>query len=221
MYQNWSDTEKTAHITKTVKNSMDPREWAVFEELRIGGGTKKEDSQRLDLWAINYYPSKGNKTRCVEVKASRSDFFNEIKKPIKRRAGLRLSHEFYFATPPGLVQIEEVPVECGLMEVLEDGTVNVVIKAPVRSIMPPNYNFVSSILRRLDKERLYHFLMELQDDEWQLHSGNLALDLLSEHISMWTHHTAGNKEIPDKIADAFRGFRSALLSEMIKKGLVK
>lgn len=221
MYDNWSDTQKTAFITKTVKDSLDPREWAVFEELRIGGGTRKEDAQRFDLWGVNYFPSKGNKTRCIEVKASRSDFFKEIQKPIKRKAGLRLSHEFYFATPPGLVRVEEVPPECGLLEVLEDGTVNTIIKAPLRSILPPTYSFVSAILRRLDKERLYTFLASLHDDEWQLSSGNLALDLLSEHINLWANHTLGNKEIPDKVAKALRTFRSELLSAMIQKGLVK
>lgn len=32
-------------------------EWAFFDEQRIGTGYMKDSMQRLDAWAIHYYPS--------------------------------------------------------------------------------------------------------------------------------------------------------------------
>jgi hypothetical protein len=54
---------------------------------------------------------------CYEVKTSRADFLCEMKHPLKRRIGLRYSNEFYFVTPSGLLDVSEIPVECGLIEI--------------------------------------------------------------------------------------------------------
>ena len=53
---------------------------------------------------------------CYEVKTSRGDFLSELKRPLKRRIGVRYSNEFYFVTPADLVRIAEIPPECGLIE---------------------------------------------------------------------------------------------------------
>jgi hypothetical protein len=53
---------------------------------------------------------------CYEVKTFRSDFLAELKHPLKRRIGMRYSNEFYFVTPAQLVDIAEIPAECGLVE---------------------------------------------------------------------------------------------------------
>jgi hypothetical protein len=50
------------------------------------------------------------------VKTSRVDFLGELKHPLKRRMGMRYSNEFYFVTPARLVEIAEIPAECGLIE---------------------------------------------------------------------------------------------------------
>jgi hypothetical protein len=53
---------------------------------------------------------------CYEVKTSRADFLSELKRPLKRRIGMRYSNEFYFVIPAALVGIAEIPSECGLVE---------------------------------------------------------------------------------------------------------
>jgi hypothetical protein len=53
---------------------------------------------------------------CYEVKVARADFLSELKQPLKRRMGMRYSNEFYFVTPAGLVDVREIPPECGLVE---------------------------------------------------------------------------------------------------------
>jgi hypothetical protein len=93
-----------------------PAEWLFFRELRAGTGRHNASAQRLDAFALNTLPHLAMKRVCYEVKISRADFRSEIKHPLKRRIGLRYSNEFYFVTPAGLVDHNEVPAECGLVE---------------------------------------------------------------------------------------------------------
>ena len=91
-------------------------EWLFFRELRVGTGRQNSGAQRLDAFALNTYPHTGMKRICYEVKTSRGDFLAELKRPLKRRIGMRYSNEFYFVTPAGLVNTAEIPAECGLVE---------------------------------------------------------------------------------------------------------
>lgn len=179
-----------------------PDKWAGFPELRIGGGYGKDSEQRIDYWAIHYHPSKQNKVVAYEIKASRSDFMHEIKKPKKRRAALRLSNEYYFVCPKDMVKIEEIPVECGLMDVDENGSVRTIIKAPFRNTIPPTFNFMSSFCRRLDKDRysLYNQFLE-EDGKLKLY-GDATLQVIKDHIERWKSYNVGSKEVPDQIVNA-------------------
>jgi hypothetical protein len=91
-------------------------EWIFLRELRVGTGRRQGNLQRLDAFALNTLPHTGMKRVCYEVKVSRADFLLELKQPLKRRMGMRYSNEFYFVTPPGLVNMAEIPAECGLIE---------------------------------------------------------------------------------------------------------
>jgi hypothetical protein len=132
-------------------------EWAFFEELRVGTGyqtietraTGTNPEQRLDAWAINLYPSKNFLKVAYEVKVSRADFLNEIKNPAKRQQGLQFSNEFYFAPPAGLVKQEEIPPECGLICIKEDGSSRLILQAPRRKTdEQATWRFFASIARR-------------------------------------------------------------------------
>lgn len=109
--------------------------WAMFREYRCGTGyvdhqyrghrvTGDPDDAgiinpetRIDLYVINLWPSKGVRLIAYEVKVSRADFLSEIRQPDKRAQALKISTEYSFATPQGLVKPDEVPDECGLVEV--------------------------------------------------------------------------------------------------------
>jgi hypothetical protein len=107
---------------------------------------------------------------CYEIKTSRADFLCEMKQPLKRRIGLRYSNEFYFVTPSGLLDISEIPVECGLIEIEtcrsktqnaaqlapetfthfapeHEAYCRVVVPAPWRETPGPTWQFVASMLR--------------------------------------------------------------------------
>jgi hypothetical protein len=91
-------------------------EWLFLRELRVGTGRQNGGAQRLDAFALNTLPHMAMKRVCYEVKTSRADFLSELKRPLKRRIGMRYSNEFYFVTPAALVKIGEIPEECGLVE---------------------------------------------------------------------------------------------------------
>jgi hypothetical protein len=101
-----------------VERALHPAssEWLFFRELRVGTGRRNGGAQRLDAFALNSLPHTGMRRICYEVKTSRADFLNELKQPVKRRIGMRYSNEFYFVVPAGLVDLTEVPAECGLVE---------------------------------------------------------------------------------------------------------
>lgn len=132
-------------------------QWAFFDELRAGTGYtpwrdkikgKPNLEQRMDAWAINLYPSKGFLRICYEIKVSRSDFIHEMKHPEKRQQGLSLSNQFYFATPVGLVRAEEIPPECGLIEIDAEGNSKIIIKALMRECVEPPMSLFLSLARR-------------------------------------------------------------------------
>ena len=93
-----------------------PSEWLFLRELRVGTGRQNGGAQRVDAFALNTLPHTAMKRVCYEVKTSRADFISELKRPLKRRIGMRYSNEFYFVTPAALVNPTEIPAECGLVE---------------------------------------------------------------------------------------------------------
>jgi hypothetical protein len=124
----------------------------------------------LDAFALNCLPHLAMKRVCYEVKASRADFLCEMKSPLKRRMGMHYSNEFFFVTPAGMLSVDEVPIDCGLIEVgiaatdeskrlvrshtgffqidSQTGrycTVN--ISAPWRDTPPPTWQFAAAMLR--------------------------------------------------------------------------
>jgi len=194
----------TQQVLEALSIMHTPDKWAFFDELRIGTGYGKDNEQRLDAWAIHYFPSKKNLVRCYEIKVSRSDFFHEIQKPKKRRAGLRLSNEFWFVTPKNLVAIHEVPPECGLLEVDSNYNISTKIRAPYRNTVPPTFLFLASICRRSDKDRNNAFekLKQIVDNNYNELTATQSV--LKDHIAKWENYNQGNKEVPDKIAKAIK-----------------
>lgn len=148
-------------------------EWIFLRELRVGTGFRNSAAQRLDAFALNCFAHTAMKRICYEVKTSRADFLCEMKQPVKRRIGLRYSNEFYFVTPVGLLDVSEVPIECGLVEI---GSFNhqdrgelanqemivhfdqvratycrVTVPAPWRETPGPTWQFVAGMLRNQQK----------------------------------------------------------------------
>jgi hypothetical protein len=98
----------------------DRGEWVVLDEAwRI-------DALALQTWKGERPPH--YRRVAYEIKTSRADFHRELARPQKRQFAIDISHEFYFATPVGLLREDEkarrvhgpgivLPPECGLIEV--------------------------------------------------------------------------------------------------------
>lgn len=144
-----------------------PSEWIFLRELRVGTGLRSSAAQRLDAFALNCLAHTSMRRVCYEVKTSRADFLCEIKRPLKRRIGMRYSNEFYFVTPAGLLSVAEVPIECGLVEIGDfaepplasflhfdpDRRIHcrVTVPAPWRETPGPTWQFVAGMLRNQQK----------------------------------------------------------------------
>lgn len=144
----------SAQVTEALRRRHKPRfngsapSWVFLEEVRLGPGFAPGSLQQIDAWAIHTWPS-AREMVAYEVKVSRSDFQRELAKPVKRKAALFYSNRFYFAVPKDLIRLDELPPECGLIEVLEDGRTKVTVEAPWRDCHPPSWHFLASIARRV------------------------------------------------------------------------
>lgn len=118
-------------------------EWALFFEFAVSTG----GASRIDAFAVNLFQSNHFRRIAYEIKVSRSDFLREIKQKDKRRKALLYSNQFYFITPPGLLRAGEIPIETGLVEVRPDLSLHVVVAAPQRDSLPPNWNLFASLAR--------------------------------------------------------------------------
>ena len=128
--------------------------WLFLRELRVGTGRQASQAQRLDAFALCSWPHTSMKRVCYEVKVSRADFLCELKHPLKRRIGMRYSNEFYFVTPPGLLRLEEIPAECGWLEVdvNKPDFCAVTAPAPWRDTPGPTWQLVAAMLRHQRRE---------------------------------------------------------------------
>jgi hypothetical protein len=123
-------------------------EGLLIFELRTGTGYKAGEPNRLDAFFMAETLTQGLRRIVYEIKTSRADFLRELREPRKRRAALRVSNQFYFVTIPGLVKAEEVPLECGLLE-LRGNMLDEVVAAPYRDSMPASWLFFAAVARRL------------------------------------------------------------------------
>ena len=142
----------TADDILTLLRERHPHpEWLTFDELRISTGYTRGE-ERIDFWAMDTYPSQGYKRIAYEIKVSRGDFSAELRKPAKRKPALLLCNQFYFVAPSGVIPVDKVPIDAGLIEakVTPAGHISLKVtsKAPWLDTEPPTWGFVAALIRR-------------------------------------------------------------------------
>lgn len=126
----------------------------TLREVRSKVGFGRGPERYADAIAVSVYPSRGLWLAGVEVKVSRQDWLRELRDPEKAEPIARTCDFWWLAAPAGLVEIEEVPIDWGLLEVDDKGRVRVVRQAPRREPSALSLSFVASLLRRAaDRER--------------------------------------------------------------------
>lgn len=147
-----------------VKNWKAPK-WVVLSEVRTGTAFMSKWRTRggpfghgyIDMMAFNCWPSGGFLRIVFEIKTSRNDFLNELKRPEKRWLAQMYSHQFYYVAPKGVIECRDLPGCCGLIEVLEkDGKLKLhtVYSAEVKEASPLPDSFIASLLRNAYKGKV-------------------------------------------------------------------
>lgn len=163
----------------------------VYESLRrfhdetFGEWVLLRECFNVDALALQVWAGRTPRWRRVayEIKVSRADFRREIRRPQKRRRALELSDQFYFAAPAGLIQRSELPEECGLVEVGDDGVARVVRRAPVRPARDLHRHEVAYLVRRRSNPyRLQRVMQVNLRLEAQLHQRELQIERLYAQI---------------------------------------
>lgn len=148
-------------------------EWVVWSEV-FG----------IDVLAMRFWSGGQGMVRVAyEVKVSRADFRQEIKKPEKRALAMELTHLFFFATPKGLVKPAEVPEGCGLVEIDDDGRVRVRVPSAEREPRWFTEREVSQLLRRdLFRSGAPRMKARIDNLEWQLELRDSTIANLREKL---------------------------------------
>jgi hypothetical protein len=132
--------------------------WIFLQEVRTGNGfsvtsgSDLDSFRSIDAFAIHTWRSKNFCRVAYEIKTSRADWLSEIKDCRKRTHAYFLSNKFYFAVAEGVVVPEKDKIReldgCGVIEVQEDGSLNVLQLAKHRAAWPMPDHFVAALLRK-------------------------------------------------------------------------
>lgn len=139
-------------IVGLLSEKYEVNNWAFYYEVPNGISSKKTNV--IDAFVINAWdtPPGNGYSIAFEVKVDRYDFMRELADPSKRKFFIDHSNEYYFVTPRGLLKETEIPPECGLMEVFDNG-LNTVKIAQQRSNITYPPEFVASLLRKQDERK--------------------------------------------------------------------
>jgi hypothetical protein len=100
--------------------------------------------RRADFWTIEPTASQKFRATAYEVKVTRADYLQDTHD--KQKPALLYSDRFFYVTPPGLVQRQELPSWAGLLE-WDGKTFSVKKKAPKREKIEPDWQLFIDVMR--------------------------------------------------------------------------
>lgn len=136
-------------VRRALRSHFDPQEWWLIEEVAIGEwGRRYIDALALRLIrGRSYDQTSYTAVWAIEIKVSRPDFLKEIKDPTKRRPAEALANVFVFAAPLGMIDPDELPDGCGLLEIDNRGKVQVTARGEWTRKDPPDWRLVAAMAR--------------------------------------------------------------------------
>lgn len=129
------------------------------------GPSQATEHLRMDAWVMEKSWSKPN-VICYEIKISRADFLRDR----KMVDYLPLCNELYIAAPAKLIDKDEVPKDCGLIEVY-GSLMRIKKKAPYRKVVIPEnvYRYILMCRAKIDRERGYSNHDRAYWEQWLIH----------------------------------------------------
>lgn len=122
-----SDADTTSLLMSALADRYPAEEWIRLYEVNEGTGARS--GQRCDMMAICPWPSRGMELHGFEVKASRSDWLRELKKPSKAETFHQHCDRWWLVTPPDVVADGELPAGWGHLQLRKDGRLAVKTQA--------------------------------------------------------------------------------------------
>jgi len=130
--------------------------WIFLSELRTATGygpSSELDTHRyIDAFAIHTGRTKNLLRVAYEIKVSRADWLSELKDCRKRTQAYFLSNRFYYAVTHGIIDPRKDNLDCldgcGVLEIQEDGSMELLRAALTREAWPMPNSFVASVLRK-------------------------------------------------------------------------
>jgi len=124
---------KAADILKLLEQKYPVEKYLSVAECKIGSSWFMNRCSRFDMWVMARSWAHPRFIGC-EIKVNRHDFLNDN----KWRAYLPYCTEFYFVSPPDIIDPKEIPEQAGLMICTKNGKRLITKKkAPVREVEIP------------------------------------------------------------------------------------
>ena len=99
----------------------------------------------------------GHKSIVIECKASRSDFLADLYKPFRIFPAAGVGEQRWYLAPPGVITVNDIKPEWGLLEVKNGKTVTVIKKAELQKHnQDAEILMLISLLRRLEIQPVGH-----------------------------------------------------------------
>lgn len=122
-------------------------EWAFLTQVRNGTGFRAT-VRTADALAMSLYPSRGLYLHGFEIKVAKSDWTRELREPDKAEEIARFCHCWWIAAPKGVVPVDELPVNWGLLELAGD-KLKIAKQAVFREAVPLTMPMLASIFRNI------------------------------------------------------------------------
>jgi hypothetical protein len=146
------DPQHTSDTLKALLRERYPLPvWTLITEAP--DGTSSSKSRSADAMAMGCWKTAGIEMHGFEIKISRWDWQRELNDLSKAEVFARHCHRWFLVAPPGIIHLDELPAEWGLMEPVGKGSLRI-RKAATRNRNPQplGWEFLAALLRRAATE---------------------------------------------------------------------
>ncbi len=201
----------------------DPQRYAVLEQ--VNEGTGYTGFSWIDVMVLSLWPSDGLLRSAFEVKISRADFLNELKKGSKNQYFKNNCDEFWYATAKDVVKtIDEIPEGCGWMVLQKNG---LIVKKQAQRKENENIDrsFLASIVRSACNSKgikRSNLRKEIKKEGWFIRAEKAAEAIesyMKSHKDRWYLENQSVGEIVAALEDSNREEKDEKDIENIQEGL--
>lgn len=136
----------------TIEHSLSERfsapAYAFLVQVRNGTGFQRT-VRTADAIAFGLYPSRGLTITGFEIKVTKSDWKRELADPDKAEDIARFCHTWNIVAPEGVVPVDEVPTNWGLIELGSTGKLRSAKAAVPQTPEPLTPLMIASIMRNI------------------------------------------------------------------------